>query len=55
MQLLPLKSPVRKAGLELDIFYPSLKLGIEYDGYYWHKDKIEKDKLKKQSESDKED
>ncbi len=37
---------VRKAGLELDIFYPSLNLAIEYDGYYWHKDKIEKDKLK---------
>ena len=37
---------IRKAGLELDIFYPSLNLAIEYDGYYWHKDKIEKDKLK---------
>ena len=31
--------------LELDIFIPSLKIGIEYDGSRWHKD-VEKDKTK---------
>jgi very-short-patch-repair endonuclease len=30
-------------GYELDIYIPSLKLGIEYDGYYYHKDKINQD------------
>lgn len=38
-------------GLELDIFIPSKKIGIEYDGYAWHKntDKdINKDTICKQ-------
>ena len=26
-------------GMELDIYIPSLRLAIEYDGGYWHKDK----------------
>lgn len=33
---------------ELDIYIPSLKVGIEYDGYEWHKDSerdLEKDKI----------
>lgn len=25
-------------GIELDIYIPCLDLGIEYDGYYWHKE-----------------
>ena len=34
-------------GMELDIFIPSIRLAIEYDGVFWHKDKnIERDKLK---------
>ena len=32
---------------ELDIFIPSLKQGIEYDGQYWHKE-TERDKVKNQ-------
>lgn len=32
--------------LELDIFVPSLNIGIEYDGYYAHHDKLNRD-LKK--------
>ena len=34
--------------MELDIFIPSLNLGIEYDGDYWHSlpDMIERDKKK---------
>lgn len=34
--------------LELDIFIPSLNIGIEYDGSYWHSlpDMIERDKKK---------
>ena len=36
-------------GYELDIYIPSKKIAIEYDGYYWHKNKIKKelDKNKK--------
>ena len=33
---------------EIDIFIPSLKIGIEYDGKNWHKDfnkDLKKDKL----------
>jgi very-short-patch-repair endonuclease len=31
---------------EVDIYIPELKVGIEYDGVYWHHDKLEKDKNK---------
>ena len=31
---------------EIDIFITSLNLGIEYDGYYWHREKYDKDKKK---------
>ena len=30
----------KKHGYELDVYIPSLKIAIEYDGYYWHKDKV---------------
>jgi len=30
----------------IDIFIPTLKLAIEFDGNYWHKDKIALDKIK---------
>ena len=33
-------------GVELDIYVPSLNTAIEYDGAYWHKDKLEKDNAK---------
>lgn len=33
-------------GVEVDIFLPSLNIGVEVDGYYWHKDKREKDNNK---------
>ena len=33
----------KEQGYELDIYIPSKKVAIEYDGYYWHKDKIKKD------------
>lgn len=39
-------SRYREQGVELDIFIPELKMAIEYDGYYWHKDKQEKDNFK---------
>jgi len=32
----------------IDIYIPQLKLGIEFDGSYWHKDKRALDKLKTQ-------
>jgi len=31
---------------EFDVYVPSLKLAIEYDGAYWHENKISQDKLK---------
>jgi hypothetical protein len=34
-------------GLELDIYVPDLKVGVEYDGAFWHADKLESD-VKKQ-------
>jgi hypothetical protein len=34
-------------GIELDIYIPSLKIAIEYDGN-WHKDRLNKDKEKNQ-------
>lgn len=36
-------------GTEIDIYIPSISTGIEYDGYYWHKDKLEKDREKNNS------
>jgi DNA-directed RNA polymerase subunit RPC12/RpoP len=36
----------RVFGKECDIFIPTLKLGIEIDGEYWHKDKFQSDKSK---------
>lgn len=31
---------------EIDIYLPDLKIGIEYDGAYWHRNKYETDKRK---------
>lgn len=36
----------REKGYELDIYIPSKRVAIEYDGYYWHKSKIENDLAK---------
>ena len=33
-------------GMELDIFIPSLRAGIEYDGVFWHKEKLEREHRK---------
>ena len=35
--------PYRENRYELDIYIPSQKTAIEYDGYYWHKDKKKQD------------
>lgn len=32
--------------LEVDVFVPVVNLGIEYNGCYWHSDKVEKNKRK---------
>lgn len=39
-------SRYKELGFELDIYIPELKMAFEYDGYYWHKDKQEKDHFK---------
>ncbi|MBE6565331.1 MAG: hypothetical protein E7655_08675 [Ruminococcaceae bacterium] len=33
----------REKGYELDVYIPSPKIAIEYDGYFWHKSKAKKD------------
>ena len=33
-------------GIELDVFIPKYNLGIEFDGSYWHKEKLESDRNK---------
>lgn len=38
----------KENGYELDIYIPSKKVAIEYDGFYWHKDKIANDLEKNQ-------
>ena len=38
----------RERGYELDIYIPSKRIAIEYDGSFWHKDKAEKDLEKNQ-------
>jgi len=30
------------SGMEIDLFLPSLRIGIEYNGRYWHSDSVEK-------------
>ena len=33
-------------GIELDVYIPSIKFALEYDGSHWHKEKVEKDNQK---------
>jgi very-short-patch-repair endonuclease len=40
------KTTVKGKVTSIDIYIPQLKLGIEFDGSYWHKDKHVLDKLK---------
>ena len=37
---------VENENIELDIYIPSLHFAIEYDGVYWHKNKLDKDNYK---------
>ena len=38
----------KEYGYELDVYIPSLKIAIEYDGGYWHRGKVKKDLEKNQ-------
>lgn len=38
----------REQGYELDVYIPSKRIAIEYDGYFWHKNKTKKDLEKNQ-------
>ena len=38
----------RELGYELDVYIPSKKIAIEYDGFLWHKNKVNKDLDKNQ-------
>lgn len=40
------KLKIQNKSYEVDIYIPSINLGIEYDGYHWHKPNKEKDTLK---------
>ena len=39
----------KEKGYELDVYVPSQNVAIEYDGYYWHKNKTDQD-LKKNAQ-----
>jgi len=36
-------SRYKDLGFELDIYIPSINIAVEFDGYYWHKDSIDRD------------
>ena len=38
--------PVRGKSVEVDVFLPNRRIGIEYDGAYWHREKSEADERK---------
>jgi hypothetical protein len=38
----------KENGYELDVYIPSKRVAIEYDGFYWHKDKVGNDLEKNQ-------
>jgi len=40
------KLKVKINKIECDVYIPSLSVGVEYDGVYWHRDKQEKDRAK---------
>lgn len=42
------QSRQRIDGLEMDVFLPQMSVAIEYDGFYWHSNKIERDKEKQE-------
>jgi hypothetical protein len=39
-------------GREVDVYVPELNLGVEYDGWYWHKDKAKLDREKNRALED---
>jgi len=41
-----LKNPASNTCLEIDIWIPSLKIGIEYDGSVWHKERTQRSEVK---------
>lgn len=41
-----LKNPATKSNLEIDIWIPSLKVGVEYDGVKWHNKETQKSAMK---------
>ena len=38
----------KERGYELDVYIPSKKIAIEYDGYFWHQNKTKQDLIKNQ-------
>ena len=42
----------KKSGVECDVYIPSLRAAIEYDGSWWHKDKFNQDKAKNKQLAD---
>lgn len=43
-----LKNPATNSNLEIDIWIPSLKIGVEYDGVKWHSEETQKSLMKAQ-------
>lgn len=42
------KFEIKNGTIEIDIFFKVLKVAVEYDGYYYHLDKVENDEKKNQ-------
>ena len=39
---------IENTRMEMDIFVNDTNTCIEYNGYYWHKERVEKDKIKQE-------
>ena len=46
-KILTVKQRWTGMGKEIDIYLPEIRVGIEYNGLYWHKEKNDKDEKKK--------
>jgi hypothetical protein len=44
LKIIPQDKSILSNGFEIDIYIPDLSLGIEYNGLYWHSEKVGKNK-----------
>ena len=44
--LIPTRWHDRSLGFEIDVFFPDHRIGLEVDGWYWHRDAVVRDRAK---------